>query len=59
LAAFHEKVNAYDVMEVDNIVGKFENINLITLVLLKRDDYNIIALGRYHSTLISWQALKS
>ncbi|MGK2862096.1 MAG: mechanosensitive ion channel family protein [Chitinophagaceae bacterium] len=39
---FERKVKVGDVMEVDNIVGKVQDINLRTSVLLTRDGFNII-----------------
>lgn len=39
---FERKVKAGDVMEVDNIVGRVQVINLRTSELLTRDGYNII-----------------
>ena len=39
---FERKVRVGDVMEVDNIVGKVQAINLRTSVLLTRDGYDII-----------------
>ncbi len=39
---FEQKVKIGDVMEVDNIVGRVQHINLRTSVLLTRDGFNII-----------------
>lgn len=39
---FEQKVKVGDIMEVDNIVGKVQDINLRTSVLLTRDGYSII-----------------
>lgn len=39
---FERKVKVGDVMEVDNIVGRVQSINLRTSVLLTRDGYDII-----------------
>ncbi len=39
---FEQKVKVGDIMEVDNIVGKVQAINLRTSVLLTRDGYSII-----------------
>lgn len=39
---FERKVKVGDVMEVDNIVGQVQEINLRTSVLLTRDGYNIV-----------------
>jgi len=39
---FERKVKVGDIMEVDTIVGKVQEINLRTSVLLTRDGYNII-----------------
>lgn len=53
---FERKVKAGDVMEVDNIVGKVQKINLRTSVLLTRDGYNIIVPNHKFITenVINW-----
>lgn len=53
---FEGKVKVGDVMEVDNIVGKVQDINLRTSVLLTRDGYNIIVPNHKFITdnLINW-----
>lgn len=50
------KVKVGDVMEVENIVGKVQDINLRTSVLLTRDGYNIIVPNHKFITdnLINW-----
>lgn len=53
---FERKVKVGDVMEVDNIVGKVEQISLRTSVLMTRDGYNIIVPNHKFITenVINW-----
>jgi small-conductance mechanosensitive channel len=53
---FEQKVKVGDIMEVDNIVGKVQHINLRTSVLLTRDGYNIIVPNHKFITqnVINW-----
>lgn len=53
---FEQKVKVGDVMEVDNIVGRVEQISLRTSVLLTRDGYNIIVPNHKFITdnVINW-----
>ncbi len=53
---FERKVKVGDVMEVDNIVGKVQAINLRTSVLLTRDGYDIIVPNHKFITenVINW-----
>ena len=53
---FERKVKVGDVMEVDNIVGKVQEINLRTSVLLTRDGYDIIVPNHKFITenVINW-----
>jgi len=53
---FERKVKEGDIMEVDNIVGKVQTINLRTSVLLTRDGYNIIVPNHKFITenVINW-----
>ncbi len=53
---FERKVKVGDIMEVDNIVGKVQTINLRTSVLLTRDGYNIIVPNHKFITenVINW-----
>lgn len=53
---FEHKVKVGDIMEVENIVGKVEAINLRTSVLLTRDGYNIIVPNHKFITenVINW-----
>ncbi len=53
---FEQKVRVGDVMEVDNIVGKVQAINLRTSVLLTRDGYDIIVPNHKFITdnVINW-----
>ncbi len=53
---FERKVKVGDIMEVDSIVGKVQNINLRTSVLLTRDGYNIIVPNHKFITenVINW-----
>ncbi len=53
---FERKVKVGDIMEVDTIVGKVQEINLRTSVLLTRDGYNIIVPNHKFITenVINW-----
>jgi len=53
---FERKVKVGDIMEVDNIVGKVQGIDLRTSVLLTRDGYNIIVPNHKFITenVINW-----
>jgi small-conductance mechanosensitive channel len=53
---FERKVKVGDVMEVDNIVGRVQAINLRTSVLLTRDGYDIIVPNHKFITenVINW-----
>lgn len=53
---FERKVKVGDVMELDNMVGKVQEINLRTSVLLTRDGYNIIVPNHKFITenVINW-----
>ena len=53
---FERKVKVGDVMELDNIVGKVQAINLRTSVLLTRDGYDIIVPNHKFITenVINW-----
>lgn len=53
---FEQKVKIGDVMEVDNIVGSVQHINLRTSVLLTRDGFNIIVPNHKFITenVINW-----
>lgn len=57
---FEQKVRVGDVMEVDNIVGKVQAINLRTSVILTRDGYNIIVPNHKFITenVINWSHQK-
>ena len=53
---FEQKVKIGDVMEVDDIVGRVQHINLRTSVLLTRDGFNIIVPNHKFITdnVINW-----